>query len=169
MADAISFLKQLNKDRCTLNIDPSPIINTRTLTLKDIMKRCDGFALQAARTTSIEEKTSNSKVTFDTGLKVPADIPMSDRKDPDPSWTGTNSNHTNSEPSQKSIIMPKNAAEFKETVDELLPKLASSDTKEPKNEDKVVHVIDKPVIATGPHAVDTNVTAPDKDGEESTK
>jgi len=154
MADAISFLKQLNKDRCTLNIDPSPIINTRTLTLKDIMKRCDGFALQAARTTSIEEKTSNSKVTFDTGLKVPADIPLSDRKDPDPSWNG---------------IMPKNAAEFKETVDELLPKLASPDTKEPKNEDKVVHVIDKPVIATGPHAVDTNVTAPDKDGEESTK
>jgi hypothetical protein len=65
--------------------------------------------------------------------------------------------------------MPTTAAEFKETVDELLPKLASPDTKEPKNEDKVVHVIDKPVIATGPHAVDTNVTAPDKDGEESTK
>jgi hypothetical protein len=30
-------------------------------------------------------------------------------------------------------------------------------------------VIHKPVIATGPHAVDTNVTAPDEDGEESTK
>jgi hypothetical protein len=166
MADAISFLKQLNKDRCTLNIDPSPIINTRTLTLKDIMKRCDGFALQAARTTSIEEKTSNSKVTFDTGLKVPADIPMSDRKDPEPSWTGTKSNLTNSEPSDKTVIMPTTAAEFKEAVEEVLPKLASSNTKESKNVDKVV---DKPDIVTGPHANDTNVTVPAKAGEELIK
>jgi hypothetical protein len=105
----------------------------------------------------------------DTGLKVPADIPMSDRKDPEPSWTGTKSNLTNSEPSDKTVIMPTTAAEFKEAVKEFLPKLASSNTKESKNEDKVVHVIDKPDIATGPHAVDTNVTVPAKACEEPTK
>jgi hypothetical protein len=105
----------------------------------------------------------------DTGLKVPAGIPMLDRKNPDPSWTDTKSNHTNSEPSVKTVIMPTTAAEFKEAVKEFLPKLASSNTKESKNEDKVVHVIDKPDTATGPHAVDTNVTVPAKAGKEPTK
>lgn len=129
----------------------------------------------------------------DMGLKVSSGVPLSERKDPEPSWAGTKSNHTTS----GIATMPTNATAFKQVADVLLIEKdtlvtdASAATTKSNSEDKDVPVTEKPDVATSPlpvdglaplvppigssnalsntHNVATNITTPEKTVEDTTK
>eukprot|EP00978_Attheya_sp_CCMP212_P007072 scaffold16499_cov60-Attheya_sp.AAC.1 len=64
----------MNMNRPTLNLDCSPIINTRKDTLEDITKRCRGFILQAART-DVPVSKSSDRIVYSQSNKSSEPVP----------------------------------------------------------------------------------------------
>jgi hypothetical protein len=71
--DAIAFLNKVYSDRLTLNLDSTPIISTRNLSLKDILERCKTFNLQAPRSPAAK-MPPGVNVTFGPLTKAPQPI-----------------------------------------------------------------------------------------------